>query len=367
MIYLDHGATTPMRPEVWEAMTPFASQTFGNPSGSHGISRSAKNALEEAREEAAAILGCRPLEIVFTGGGTEADALAIHGRAGDGGGIVTTVIEHEAVLECAASLAARGSHLVAVPVDSQGGIDPEQVAGAVDAATAVVSVMAANNETGSILPVRDIAAAVKRRWPDLPIHTDAIQFFVSEDVSVDDLGVDMLSLSAHKFGGPKGVGLLFVKEGTSLKPLVHGGGQELGRRSGTQNVMGVVGMVAAMRSAVADRSRFRSDVFEARRRFEAILAGVASRTTPAGLIQHSHLRFPGVNNETLVIRLDQRGLAASTASACQSGASRVSHVLTAMGYTPQAARECLRFTFGWNTTPDEAEQAGRVVLDSLPS
>ncbi len=365
MIYLDHAATTPMRPEVWDAMAPFASEAFGNPSGSHGVSRKAKNALEEAREEAASMLGCRPMEIVFTGGGTEADALAIQGRAVGGGGVVTTSVEHEAVLESADFLGRRGSRVVRIPVDRQGMVDPDRVVEAVDASTAVVSVMAANNETGAVLPVGEIAGRVKAKWPQVPVHTDAVQYYVASDISVDEWGIDMLSLSAHKFGGPKGVGLLYVREGTGLEPVLHGGGQELGRRSGTQNVMGVAGMVAAMRCSQQERARFLSNVGEARRGFEEALAGVAVRTIDDRLLQHSHLRFPGFNNEILVIRLDQRGVAASTASACQSGASKVSHVLTAMGYTATEARECLRFTFGWTTTPEEGRRAGKIVLEAL--
>ncbi len=367
MIYLDHGATTPMRPEAWDAMAPFATTVFGNPSGSHSVSRQAKNALEEAREEAAAMLGCASLEVVFTGGGTESDVLALAGYTTGGGGVVTSAVEHEAVLETAAALTRRGSKVVVVPVDSLGRVDPERVSAAVDRETTVVSVMAANNETGVIQPISEISRLVRSSHPHVRIHTDAVQYFASKDVNVSEFGVDLLSLSAHKFGGPKGVGLLYVKEGTELEPVLHGGGQEMGRRSGTQNVMGVVGMVAAMRAATSDRARYRRDVEEARRRFELALEGVGFRTVPDSLVQHSHLSFPGVVNETLVIKLDRRGLAASAASACQSGASKVSHVLTAMGYDRDQARQCVRFTFGWTTRPDEGEQAAAIVLESLES
>lgn len=344
-------------------MAPYAADAFGNPSGSHEVSRRAKNALEEARERAADLLGCTPAEIVFTGGGTEADNLAVVGRVlagGRPGGVVTVATEHDAVLESAAFVSRLGGAVTVVPVDGAGRVDPDGIADAVTATTAVVSVMAANNETGTLQPVREIADAVAGR---APVHTDAVQAFVSEEIRVDALGVDLLTLAAHKLGGPKGVGLLSVREGVRLEPLLHGGGQELGRRSGTQNVMGIVGMVAAMEAAAADRDRFRADVAEARTRFERGLAGLAVRTVPSAgsLVQHSHLRFPGLRNETLLVRLDRAGLAASAASACQSGAADVSHVLAAMGLAPAEARQCLRFSFGWTSRPADGDIAAGIV------
>lgn len=367
MIYLDHAATTPMRPGVLDAMEPFARDAFGNSSGSHGISREAKNALEDARESAAEMLGCRPLEIVFTSGGTESDNLAVKGAAlagGRRGGVVTTAIEHEAVLEAAGFLERLGCPVTVVPVDPEGVVDPLDIGRVVDGDTAVVSVMLANNETGAVQPVREVVEAVDGR---AAVHTDAVQVFVSEDVDVDSLGVDLLSLAAHKFGGPKGVGLLYVREGTALEPVLHGGGQELGRRSGTHNVMGAVGMVTAMRLAVDDRVRLRSDVERARKAFESALGEQAQRTVPVerSLVQHSHLRISGIRNETMLVLLDRKGLAASAASACQSGAVTVSHVLDAMGMTPDEARECLRFSFGWSSTVDEAERAAEVLIAAI--
>ncbi len=364
MIYLDHAATTPMRPEVWEAMAPYAGDVFGNPSGIHAESRRAKNALEDARERAAGVLGCKPLEIVFTSGGTESDVLAIRGPAvASGGGVVTVATEHEAVLEPAAGLAGGGHEVTVLGVDEEGIVDPDEVAAAVTARTAVVSVMVANNETGVIQPVREVAAAARAANPAVVLHTDAVQAFIAGDVPVEQ--VDLLTLSAHKFGGPKGIGLLFVREGVSLDPVLPGGGQELGRRSGTQNVMGAVGMSVAMELAVADRPRFLAEVTEARARFEAALSGVATRTVRESLPQHSHLRLAGFDNETLLVRLDMRGVAASAGSACQSGATQTSHVLEAMGMDHKAARECVRFTFGWTTTATEAETAAGIVRDAL--
>ncbi len=373
MLYLDHAATTPMRPEVWEAMAPFAGDVYGNASGSHAVARRAKNALEEARERAAVLLGARPLEIVFTGGGTEADALAVQGAAlagGRRGHVVTSAVEHEAVLETAEFLERLGCPVTIVGVDKHGVVDPDQISAAVDDTTAVVSVMSANNETGVVQPIRVIAAAVKAMHLDAALHTDAVQSFVSRDVDVDDLGIDLLTLAAHKFGGPKGVGLLYVRSGTALEPVLHGGGQELGRRSGTHNVMGAVGMVTAMEIAVADRPRFVRDVAEARTRFEAGLRRAIpdleiNAPRDGRLVQHAHVRIPGVRNETLLVRLDRAGLAASAGSSCQSGAADISHVLAAMGFDDERARQCLRFSFGWTTTPDDGDAAAAIVGEAV--
>lgn len=366
MIYLDHAATTPLRPEAKAAMEPFLAGEFGNPSGAHAVSRRAKDALEEARERAASLLGCRPLEIVFTGGGTEADNLAVKGPAlagGERGGVVVSAVEHEAVLEPARFLHRWGCPLTVVPVDSTGRVDPDQVAAAVEAGTAVVSVMLANNETGVIQPVPEIAGAVHAAVPTVAVHTDAVQAFASEEVRVDRLGVDLLTLAAHKVGGPKGVGLLYVRDGIRLEPVLHGGGQELGRRSGTHDVMGVVGMVAAMEAATVDRDRFRHDVASARRGLEAGLAGLAERTVPAELtlVQHAHLRFPQMTAETLLVLLDRMGVAASAGSACSSGAVTVSHVLTAMGVDPERARRSVRFSLGWTTRPEDGSAAASLI------
>ncbi len=370
MLYLDHAATTPMRPQVWEAMEPFVSDRFGNPSGSHDVSRRAKNALEAARERAAGILGCNPKEVVFTGGGTESDNLAVKGVAlskGSRGGVVVGATEHEAVLEAAAFLGRLGCRVGVADVDDVGLLDPERVAGLVDGETSVVSVMTVNNETGAVQDVAAISEAVKRANPATAVHTDAIQAFVSRSIDVNELGVDLLSLTGHKFGGPKGVGLLYVRDGQVLEPVLHGGGQELGRRSGTHDVMGVIGFVEAMELTEKDRSRFVADVITERTAFENAVASVATRTVPVEhtSVQHSHLRVHGVRNETLLVRLDRRGLAVSAASACQSGANTVSHVLRAMGMGPGEARECLRVSFGWSTEPGDGVRGAQILLDAV--
>lgn len=371
MLYVDHAATTPMRPEVAEAMRPFYSGTFGNPSGVHEISRRAKDALEEARERVAQILRCEPLEVVFTSGGTESDNLALKGAAlaaGRRGGVVTVATEHEAVLQSAAFLSRIGCPVKILGVDRDGLVDPEAVAAAVDEETAVVSVMWANNETGVIQPVAEIAAAVRAVSDRVLVHSDAVQAAVSEEVTFDD--VDLLTIAGHKFGGPKGVGVLVVRSGTLLEPVLHGGGQELGRRSGTHNVAGAVGFATALELAVADRERFRRDVGEARRRFEERLISkrpdvVINAPEDRRLVQHSHVRIPGTRNETVLIRLDRAGVAASAGSACQSGASTPSHVLTAMGRTFEEARESLRFSFGWTTRPEDGDELADAVVAAV--
>ncbi len=370
MLYLDHAATTPIRPLVREAILPFAEGGWGNPTGFHAPARAAKNALEEARERVAEVLGCRPLEVVFTSGGTEADNLAVKGGAltgGKRGGVVTSAVEHEAVLGAVRFLEKWGCPVKVVGVDSDGVVDPSEVSEAVTSETAVVSVMTVNNETGARQPVQKISEAVRDKAGSRPlIHTDAVQTFVSDEVRTDELGVDLLSLAGHKFGGPTGVGVLYVRDGVALEPVAHGGGQELGRRSGTQHVLGAVEMAVAMELADSDRARFHRAVGEARRRFETALLGrvpgLVITSQSARTIQHSHLRFPGVANQTLLARLDRLGLAASAGSSCQSGAAAVSHVLSAMGISDTEARSSVRFSFGWTTRPADGDRAAQLVL-----
>jgi len=374
MLYLDHAATTQVRPETRAAMAPYLDDACGNPSGIHAVSRRAKNALEEAREKAAALLGARhPLEIVFTGGGTEADNLAVVGSAlaeGRRGGVVITAVEHDAVIESASFVEMLGCQVERIGVDENGRIDVSAVAEAVDSKTAVVSVMTANNETGVLFPVGEIAAAVRETAPTTLVHTDAVQAFVSEPITVADTGADMISLAAHKFGGPKGVGLLYVPREIKLEPVVHGGGQELGRRSGTHNVASIVGMVAAMEATVLGRAEMRARVGGARDIFESSLREAIPDLQITGedgprLVQHSHVRILGVPAETLLIRLDQAGLAAAAGSACSSGAIEVSHVLAAMGMTEAAAGECVRFSFGWPTETGDGAAAAQLVASTV--
>ncbi len=369
MIYLDHAATTMVRPETRTAMAPFLDDIFGNPSGIHEVSRQAKNALESAREQAAELIGAaHPLEIVFTGGGTEADNLAVVGAALAGGerrAVVTTAVEHEAILESVAFLDSLGCRVDRISVDRDGRLDLDELGARLQPDTAVVSVMAANNETGVIFPLAEIADIVA----DTPalFHTDAVQSFISEEITVASTRADMMSLASHKFGGPKGVGLLYVPREVELEPVIHGGGQELGRRSGTHNVAAIVGMVAAMEATVAERKVMHDRVVAIRNRFEGALSSALPDVVFTGarsprLVQHSHFRVPGVEAETLLIRLDQEGVAAAAGSACSSGAIEVSHVLAAMGMGETEAAECVRFSFGWSSgTDDGVEAAERVA------
>lgn len=371
MLYLDHAATTEVRPETRAAMAPFLDEVFGNPSGVHTASRRAKNAMEEAREKAAEMLGAdHPLDVVFTGGGTESDNLAVAGTAlagGRRGGVVTTAVEHEAVLRTATFLASLGCPVESVGVDAAGRLAVGDVVDRVDADTAVVSVMLANNETGTIFPVRSIADAVRNVSPDVVVHTDAVQAFLTEEVSVASTAADLITLAGHKFGGPKGVGLLLAPRRIELEPVIHGGGQELGRRSGTHNVASIVGMVAAMEATVAARAATRQRISRIRDKFErSLLAEIPDLQINGDLenrlVQHSHVRVKGTRAETLLIRLDSSGVGAAAGSACQSGAIDASHVLQAMGMPTDAAAECVRFSFGWPTTPaDGAEAAHRVT------
>jgi cysteine desulfurase len=282
--------------------------------------------------------------------------------------VVTVATEHEAVLESARHLHGLGCALTVVGVDGDGLVDPGEVAAAIRPDTAVVSVMWGNNETGVRQPVREVAAAVREAGPSVAVHSDAVQAVVSEHVSAGD--VDMLTIAGHKLGGPKGVGVLVVREGLALEAMMHGGGQELGRRSGTHNVAGAVGLATALELAAADRERLAAEAGEARRRFEeTVLAKVPearlNAPTDRRLVQHSHLRLPGTRNETLLIKLDRAGVAASAGSACQSGASAPSHVLTAMGMSPAATRQCLRFSFGWTTRPEDGDILAGALLDAL--
>lgn len=351
-------------------MAPYAYESFGNPSGVHGVSRRAKNALEDAREQIAEKVGAKPMEIVFTAGGTESDNLALKGAVFNDtprNGLVTSAIEHEAILETAHFLSRLGMPMTVVGVDSAARIDPDEVFAAVDDSTAVVSIMTVNNETGTIQDVASISDRARRANADVLVHTDAVQAFGCEVIDVGEMGVDLLTVSAHKFGGPKGAGFLYVREGTHLEPVLHGGGQELGRRSGTHDVASAVGLAAAVRFALEDRRRFQTEVKAMRDQLEARLVAalddVVVNTPAEGRSSHHlNVRFAGVRNETILMLLDQAGVAASAGSACQSGAANVSHVLEAMGLTPDEARECVRFTFGWTSTLDEVDEAADIII-----
>jgi cysteine desulfurase len=372
--YLDHAATTPLRPEALEAMLPFLQGSFGNPSGQHAAARVAKTAIEEAREQVAAALGAKPAEIVFTGGGTEADNLAIKGAArsardrGVGDGVVTTAVEHHAVLHSCDRLARDGFRVAKVGVDADGVVDLDALAAALDERTAVVSVMLANNEVGTMQPLAAVAAVVAERAPRAVVHTDAVQAAAWLDIRATAADAALIAISAHKFGGPKGVGALVVRQGVKLVPVIDGGGQERDLRSGTHNVAGIVGLAAALTATVARRGEEMPRVATLRDRLAAgIAAGLpdgALRVNgdPARkLVNNCHLAFPGVEAEALLLLLDRDGVCASAGSSCASGAMEPSHVLSAMGLPPELVRSSVRFTLGWPSTEAEVDEAVGVV------
>jgi len=371
--YLDHAASAPLRPEVAEAMAPYGNGRFGNPSGSHQVARAARRALDEARQQVADFLGTEPGEVVFTSGGTEADNLAVLGplaaqaRLGrPAAAVVCSAVEHPAVLEAARWAArplpgASAPELCLLPVDAGGVVLLEALDDLLGPGVGVVSVMLANNEVGSIQPLAMVADAVRRRAPGAVLHTDAVQAAPFVDLSVAAAPADLISISAHKLGGPTGVGALGVRHGTALAPLLHGGGQERELRSGTQDVAGIVGLAAACSAVAAGREAEGVRVAGLRDRLAAGLASLPGvRRTAAGaavLPGHCHVLVAGVDREELVLLLDGAGVCASAGSACASGALEASHVLAAMGVTADEARGALRFSVGWTSTDADVDQA----------
>ncbi|NIP80735.1 MAG: aminotransferase class V-fold PLP-dependent enzyme, partial [Gemmatimonadetes bacterium] len=346
-LYLDHAATTPLRPEAREAMAPFLDDRFGNPSSAHGTGRTARLALEEARERIAALLGADPVEILFTAGGTEADNLAVLGRwRADGGGVALSAVEHSAVRRSAARAGVEGAQVTTLAVDERGRLDPAALEEALHEPLSVVSVMWANNEVGTIQPVERVAELCRDRG--VVFHTDAVQAVGHVPVSVRDVPCDLLALSAHKFGGPRGVGALYVRNGVALEPLIYGGGQERGFRGGTSNVAGAVGMAAALERAAGDRAREADRLGRLRDRLEArILDAVDGATVNgAGADRLPHVlsvSLRGIPSDVLLPALDLEGVAVSSGSACHSGATSPSHVLVAMGAEGDAT---IRFSLG---------------------
>ena len=362
-VYLDHAATTPMRPEAVDAMLPWLTTGFGNPSGSHAVSRAARQAVDEARDVVAECLGCDSGEVIFTGGGTEADNLAVAGVVGAAGGTaMCTEIEHHAVLH---SVQAVGGHLV--PVEPSGVVDLDALREALDQHpdTTVVSVMLANNEVGTVQPLEAVAGVVRAAAPGAVLHTDAVQAFAWLDVAAGGHPADLISIAAHKFGGPKGVGALVARAGVKLEPLLRGGGQERDRRSGTHNVAGIVAMAAAMQATVDQRAAAAAAIRVMRDSLaDGVVAAIPGVTETGGaegrvdrLPNICHLRFAGVESEALLVLLDNEGVCASAGSACASGALEPSHVLAAMGVDPASARSSVRFSLGWPTTASDVEAA----------
>jgi cysteine desulfurase len=365
-IYLDHNATTPLDPEVLEAMLPFLREDYGNASSLHWFGQRARAAVEDAREEVAALIGAEPSEIVFTGSGSESDNLALRGvmtRArAPRRGLVTTGLEHHAVLRTAQALQKEGRPVEIVPATGAGRVDVAAVDDRVDDSTALVSVMLANNETGVLQPVSEIAAPVHERGA--LIHCDAVQAAGKVPVSVGDLGVDLLTLSAHKIYGPKGVGALYARRGTSLTPLVTGGAQERNRRAGTLDVAGIVGFGAA---AALARERLEDDaprVAELRDRLEQQLLAVpgAVRNGEEPRVPNTtSVSFAGCDAEGLLMMLDLEGIAVSTGAACDAGGVEPSHVLKAMGLSPERVESSLRLSLGRSTSRSDVDRATEVV------
>lgn len=369
-IYLDHNATTPVAPPVAEATARALRDVFGNPSSVHAYGQEAKTALDDARSAVARLIGARPAEIVFTSGGTEADNLAIRGVAescdeGRRGHFVASAIEHEAVLRTLKALDRTGRSTALAGVDPRGVVTPERLDEALNDETALVSVMHANNEIGTIQPVAELAALARERGA--LVHTDAVQSVGKIPVDVRDLGVDMLSLSGHKFNGPKGAGALWVRRGTRLHAQLTGGRQERNRRAGTENLPAIVGLGAAARRLLErPPSEAAADVTALRDRLEAgILAAVPGTTVNGGgaarVGNTSNISFDGVEAESLLIALDLEGIAVSTGSACSSGTLEPSHVLKAMGLPPHRVQNSLRFSLGIGNTAADVDRVVAVL------
>lgn len=360
--YLDHAATTPMRPEAVEAMLPFLTERFANPSGSHRASRDARLALDEARDVVAECIGAKPGEVVFTSGGTEADNAAIAGVLGGRRGVaVCPAVEHHAVLHAVERAGGR-----VVGVDATGAVDLDALAATLDEEVSIVAVMAVNNEVGTVQPVAEVARLVRRFAPRAVVHTDAVQAACWSDLAALTAQVDLLALSAHKFGGPKGVGVLYVRDGLALTPLLQGGGQERDRRSGTHNVAGIVAMAAALRLATEERPAVVGRIGALRDRFidgvTASLGGVVETVPRAAKVAGSaHLLFEECESEELLFALDRHDVYASAASACASGAMEPSHVLAAMGVPRSRAKGAMRFSLGPATTTADIDRALEIV------
>jgi cysteine desulfurase NifS len=371
LIYLDHAATTPLDPRVLEAMLPFLSGISGNASSIHQVGRAALQALDDAREQVALVLGCQPKEIVFTSGGSESINLALKGvamalRAQGKNHLISSTIEHHAVLHALDYLVEyEGFRVTLLPVDRNGRVNPADLSTALRPETALVSVMYANNETGVVQPIADLAAICRERG--VLFHTDAVQAPGQLPLDVNTLSVDLLSLTAHKFYGPQGVGLLYLRRGTPLVPQINGGAQERRRRAGTENIAGIVGLAKALTIAESERTTHASRL---RALSERLIDGVLTRIPQSWLNGDRESRLPSIVNlgfacietESLLLLLDQRGICASSGSACTSGSLEPSHVLLAMGLSPEEANGSIRFSLGKQTTDEQID----IVLDLLP-
>lgn len=366
--YLDNNATTPVLPEIFEAMRPYFGEHFGNASSIHHHGQETRAAVERARESVAELLGCRASEIVFTSGGTESDNLAMFGLAHPGDHIITSAIEHHAVLNEAKHLEAKGCEVTYVPVDGRGLVDPDDVKRALRPNTKLVTIMMANNETGVVQPVEEIGKVAAEA--DVDFHTDAVQAAGKIPIDVNRIGCDLLTISGHKLHAPQGVGMLYVRKGTRLEPMLYGGRHERSRRAGTENVPGIVGLGKAAELAIAGFKRGDDEAMASMRdRLEKELlqidaAGMNGEGTPR-VPNTSSIYFDAIDGEALVIALDLKGLAVSTGAACSSGAIEPSHVLTAMGLRPDRARASIRLSLGKQNSAEEVEFALKLVPEAV--
>lgn len=372
MIYLDHAATTPVRRSAVEAMWPYLTGEFGNPSSTHAVGRRAAEGLAGARAAVAEVLGARASEVIFTSGGTEADNLALKGFAlgrPRGRHLVTTRLEHDAVLASAEYLErVHGFEVSYLPVSREGRVDPAELAGVLREDTTLVSVHYANNEIGTVQPIAELAAVARAK--QVPFHTDAVQAAGQLPVHVAELGVDALSLSGHKVGAPKGSGVLWSRGRYALEPVLHGGGQERGRRSGTENVAGAVALATALREAEAQRPVMAARLGGLRDEFIELVLAAQPTARLSGARQgrlpgHASFVFPGYNGETILMELEARGVVCSSGAACAAGAQEPSHVLRALGMGEELARTAVRFTFGPELSAEEMRAAARAVGESV--
>jgi cysteine desulfurase len=365
-VYLDNNATTPVLPEVFEAMRPYFAEHFGNASSIHHHGQETRAAVERARESVAALVGCRASEIVFTSGGTEGDNLAISGLARAGDHVISSTIEHHAVLNSCKHLESMGCEVTYVPVDGRGLVDPDDVRRALRPNTKLITIMMANNETGVLQPVEAIGKIAAEA--DVYFHTDAVQAAGKVPIEVKRVGCDLLSISGHKLHAPQGVGVLYVGKGTILQPMFYGGSHERSRRAGTENVPGIIGLGKA--AELAREALVRGDLAQMSAMRDHIEQTILSEVEATGVNGEGAPRVPNTTNihfdyiegEALVIALDLKGLAVSTGAACSSGAIEPSHVLTAMGLPPEIARASLRFSLGKQNTEDDVQFA----LDLVP-
>ena len=375
MIYLDNAASTAVHPEVVKEMLPYFDVQYGNPSSIHQFGRKAKNAIQKARKQVAALIGAEQDEILFTSGGTESNNTILYGFptlrdvshvsfSFDKNHIITSSIEHEAILEPCKKLEEKGVKITYLPVDEHGIIDSNDVTNSIAENTALVSIMFANNEVGTIQPIKEISEICKKY--QIPLHTDAVQAVGKVPINVKELGVDALSISSHKINGPKGIGALFIKKGLKIVPYITGGGQENGLRSGTENVASIVGFGKACEIA---KERFNENISHFQTLHSSMLSRIVKEIPHVKLNGHPekrifnniHFTFLGVNGEDLIIKLDEHGIAASTGSACSVHTQKASHVLKAMDFNHEQITGSLRMSFGYMNTLDEVEQTVEVL------